>query len=155
LQVIAYSLTFLVGAGGNASAQSAVIVVRGIATEQINRRNEMKLLWREVMVGAAMGLVVSFFGFLRVYLFSRDVVASLAIGSCLFLIVLVATSIGALLPFILQRLGTDPAHAGPAVQVIMDIIGVATCCIVCTAAFAAFDRSDFVAFHAKDASGMR
>jgi Mg/Co/Ni transporter MgtE len=138
-QVITYSLTFLVGAGGNASAQSAVIVIRGIATRQVNRRNELKLLLREILIGAAMGFVLSFCGFLRVFIFSRDFVASAAIGSCLFLIVVLATTIGAILPFILLRLGTDPAHAGPAVQVIMDIIGVATCCIVCTAAFAIFE----------------
>lgn len=134
--VITFCLTFLVGAGGNASAQSAVLVVRGLATHEITRTNEARFLWREIIVGCAMGLVLSACGFLRVYLFSRDCVAALAIAACLFIIVVTATTIGTILPLILLKVGSDPAHAGPTVQVLMDIIGVSACCIVCSAAFA-------------------
>lgn len=134
--VITFCLTFLVGAGGNASAQSAVLVVRGLATNEVSRANELRILWREVLVGCAMGLVLSGCGFLRVYLFSHDTVASFAIAACLFIIVVVATTVGTMLPLLLQKVGSDPAHAGPTVQVLMDIIGVTVCCIVCTIAFA-------------------
>jgi magnesium transporter len=91
--------------------------VRGLATSEITQRNRLMLIWREFLTGCAMGVVLAALGFARVWLFSRDVVASFAIASTLLFIVVVATSVGALLPLLLLRVGSDPANAGPAVQV--------------------------------------
>jgi Mg/Co/Ni transporter MgtE len=56
---------------------------------------------------------------------------ALAISFALLVIVLLAVIAGALLPFLLQRCGLDPAHAGPSCQVLMDVFGVFCVCFVC------------------------
>jgi Mg/Co/Ni transporter MgtE len=56
---------------------------------------------------------------------------SIAIAGSLFIIVLSSTVIGTLLPLGMYFVGLDPAHAGPSIQVIMDVMGVAITCMVC------------------------
>ena len=46
--------------------------------------------------------------------------------------------VGAALPIVLHRNGVDAAHAGPAIQVLMDILGVTITCAICSTAFALF-----------------
>jgi hypothetical protein len=91
--------------------------VRGMATGEILPQSFGLLVWREFLTGCAMGVVLAVLGFVRVWLFSRDVVAAFAIASTLLCIVVVATTVGALLPLMLLKVGSDPANAGPSVQV--------------------------------------
>jgi len=48
-------------------------------------------------------------------------------------IVVASVVLGTALPFGLARLGADPANAGTSIQVVMDVLGVATTCVVVTA----------------------
>lgn len=118
--ILTYSLTFLIGCGGNASAQTATIVVRGLATGQIHRHNKLKVLGRECLIGICMGVVLSLCGFARVYFFfGDDVQASIAVAVCLLILCVVATALATILPFALQRWSLDPAHSAPIVAVAM------------------------------------
>ena len=133
-------LTMLVGAGGNAGNQSAVRVIRDLAGVPkgiaLPRRVVREFLLQEALVGLVMSVLLGIVGFLRVVLFlgmssfdSAFLLASV-IAVSLILIVIHATVIGCSLPLILQKFGLDPAHAGPAVQVVMDILGVFITCTV-------------------------
>lgn len=134
--ILTYSLTFLIGCGGNASAQTATIVVRGLATGQIGPRNKVKVLGREFLIGTGMGVVLALCGFCRIYFFfGGDVRASLAVSVCLMLLCVIATVLATILPLALHHWNVDPAHSAPTVAVAMDIIGVSISCVVFTAAF--------------------
>lgn len=61
-----------------------------------------------------------------------DAWSSLAIASTMFFIVVTATIVGTALPLGFNRLRIDPAHAGPTIQVVMDISGVLLTCIICS-----------------------
>jgi Mg/Co/Ni transporter MgtE len=61
-----------------------------------------------------------------------DAVSSISIACTMFVIVSLATTIGAALPLGMHRMGMDPAHGGPAIQVVMDIGGVLLTCIICS-----------------------
>lgn len=118
--ILTYSLTFLIGCGGNASAQTATIVVRGLATGQIGARDKMRVLAREMLIGVGMGVVLALCGFCRVYFFfGGDLAASLAVAVCLLLLCVIATVLATVLPLALHRWGLDPAHSAPTMAVAM------------------------------------
>lgn len=126
-------LTMLVGAGGNAGAQSAVSVIRGLATGDLARSRAAAVLWHESKLGLLEGVALTCVGFGRVYLFQYELRSSIAVCLSLFAITSISVFVGALLPLALDRLGMDPAHAGPTIQVVMDILGVWLTCTICSA----------------------
>lgn len=139
--VVIYFLTMLVGAGGNAGSQSTVLVVRQLAIAAArgdrhisDRWHEVRrILGTEVFVGARLALVLFAASFVRCIVFQVRGVECLAICLSMLAITFTSTLVGASLPLILNRFGFDPAHAGAAIQVIMDISGVTiTCIISCT-----------------------
>ena len=91
----------------------------------------MRVVKRELVMGLLLGIALFVVGFLRVSA-KFDVVSSLAIGVTLYVIVASATITGTLIPLGLNRLGIDPAHAGPTIQVVMDVSGVLLTCVVCS-----------------------
>lgn len=126
--VVALYLTMLVGAGGNAGNQTAVLFIRGIATGKVRRFSQVV---PELINALALGLCLVIVGFSRVYLFGASLGESFGITLSLFLIVTSSVVIGAVLPLLLLNVGFDAAHAGPTIQVVMDISGVWITCGVC------------------------
>lgn len=148
-------------AGGNAGNQSAIGVIRGLATGfyKVSREDFSRVMAKQAAVGLLLGLGLSGGGFLRVMLtgwFSGpvlhlprgtperpssllaadgDPVNAFAISISLFFIVMSSVMVGAALPFGLARLGIDPANAGTSIQVIMDVSGVMITCASCLAIF--------------------
>jgi Mg/Co/Ni transporter MgtE len=123
----------LVGAGGNAGNQSAIKVIRGLATGTITATGESmrKVLQQQAAVALMLGTGLAAAGWMRVYLTNGDALNSTAISMALFLIVVTSVLLGAALPFGLAKAGVDPANAGTTIQVLMDCAGVLITCIVC------------------------
>eukprot|EP00742_Colponemidia_sp_Colp-10_P007073 GILJ01007593.1.p1 GENE.GILJ01007593.1~~GILJ01007593.1.p1 ORF type:complete len:208 (+),score=18.00 GILJ01007593.1:162-785(+) len=128
--VIIYFLTMLVGAGGNAGNQSAMLIVRSLALGELNKINIKFVLLRELKVSVIITAAIVVVGFLRVYIFQGTLTNALAIMLSLLVIVLVSIIIGTLLPIALWMVNIDPAHSGPTIQVIMDILGVLITCSI-------------------------
>mmetsp|Transcript_84112 Transcript_84112/g.132810 ORF Transcript_84112/g.132810 Transcript_84112/m.132810 type:complete len:278 (+) Transcript_84112:66-899(+) len=136
--VVIYFLTMLVGAGGNAGSQSTVLVVRqlAIAAARGERQNGerwteiQRILGTEASVGARLAVVLFAASFVRCIVFQVRGVECLAICLSMLAIVFTSTLLGAALPLVLNRFGFDPAHAGAAIQVMMDISGVTITCII-------------------------
>lgn len=139
--VVMLYLTMLVGAGGNAGNQSAVFVIREVAQKRLDPHNVghlATLLCRELRVAAVLAFAMFSLGFLRVLTqeglsWGPDTMESvLAISLSLTIIVFSSVLIGSLLPLCYAWVKLDPAHAGPTIQVVMDIIGVTLTCAVCS-----------------------
>lgn len=131
--IIAVFLTMLIGTGGNAGNQSATLVIRGLTTREMTRRNAYKVLLREFGISLIMASILVTVGFFRVYWSHNDLLSSLVISLSLFLIVVTSMVLGASIPIMLERLDIDPAHsAAPFLATIMDILGVLIYCFVCS-----------------------
>lgn len=123
------SLTFfipmLLGTCGNSGTQSATLVIRGIATGEIELRDFLKIIKREVIVGVLLGVILGIFGFLRVYISQRDLLLSLSTGMTFLSALVAATLAGSSLPLLFSKLKLDPAVlAGPSITTIMDVVGL-------------------------------
>ncbi|CBL43874.1 Magnesium transporter [gamma proteobacterium HdN1] len=122
--VLVFFLPLLVGSGGNAGSQSSTLMVRAIATGDVEVKDWLQLIGRETLValalGGTMGAAVASLGYWRGG-------SEIAIVVCLSMvsIVLVGCLVGLSLPFVLDRLGFDPAGASaPLVTSICDATGV-------------------------------
>jgi len=122
--VLVFFLPLLVASGGNAGSQASTLMIRGLATGDIGIKDWGRLLIRELIVASFLGLTMALaivgIGFWRGGIEIAQVVAYSMV-----LIVLVGSLIGLTLPFLLLKVGWDPATAsGPLVTSIADIIGV-------------------------------
>lgn len=136
--VVTLFLTMLVGAGGNAGNQATVSLIQRLAREQdghMKPSKEFSILLREARLGLLLGLLLCSVAFLRVLLSKGNLVSAIAIGLAAFFIVFISVIVGAALPLGFVHIGIDAAHAGPAIQVLMDIIGVFLTCVICSGIF--------------------
>ena len=125
LQSAVYLATFipmLMDTGGNAGSQSATLVIRGIALEEIEFSDIFKVIWKELRVSILVGFILSAVNFIRIYYFTRSgLETSLVVAISMFLIVIMAKVIGGVLPLVAKTLKIDPAiMASPLITTIVD-----------------------------------
>lgn len=140
--VVTLFLTMLVGAGGNAGNQATVSLIQRLAREKNGRMarfKELSILLREGRFGLLLGVLLCSVAFLRVLFSCGDLTSAIAIGVTAFFIVFISVMAGAAMPLGLVHIGVDAVHAGPAIQVLMDIIGVFLTCNICSAIFGMFN----------------
>lgn len=121
---LAFYVPVLLGTGGNTGNQSATLIIRALATRDLDLKDWRRVLLKESLVGSLLGLTLAFLLLGKVVL---DGHASLApvVGLALFLLVLFANLVGAMLPVVLRRLGVDPALvSNPLVATLSDIFGL-------------------------------
>lgn len=119
-----FFLPLLIASGGNTGAQAATLIVRGMATNDVEKKDWLYMLGKELVVsvglGVTMAVAISAVAFFRV-----DPVIIPIVALSMVCIVLVGSLVGVLLPFILKRIGWDPAVASaPLVTTIADAGGV-------------------------------
>ena len=125
LQSAVYLATFipmLMDTGGNAGSQSATLVIRGIALEEIEFSDIFKVIWKELRVSILVGFILSAVNFIRIYYFTRSgLETSLVVAISMFLTVIMAKVVGGVLPLIAKSLKIDPAiMASPLITTIVD-----------------------------------
>lgn len=125
LQSAVYLATFipmLMDTGGNAGSQSATLVIRGIALEEIEFSDIFKVIWKELRVSILVGFILSAVNFIRIYYFTRSgLETSLVVAISMFLTVIMAKVIGGVLPLVAKSLKIDPAiMASPLITTIVD-----------------------------------
>ena len=135
-QVIAL-VTFLpmvMGTGGNAGAQSSTLVIRGMAVGDIELSDILRVIWKEVKVSAIVGIFLSLFNFVRIYVVGNgSLLLAITVSLSLFLVVLSAKVIGGTLPIIAKKAGIDPAiMANPFIASLTDMISVTIYFILAT-----------------------
>jgi magnesium transporter len=121
---LVFFLPILIASGGNAGAQAATLMIRSLATGDIELKDWLRLLGKEFLVasliGLTLGIAVSLIGIAR-----ADMDIAIVVAITMICIVLMGSLIGMSLPFILARLKLDPATASaPLVTSLVDICGV-------------------------------
>ncbi|WP_281967650.1 magnesium transporter [Roseovarius nanhaiticus] len=121
---LVFFLPLLIDSSGNAGSQSATLMVRALATGDVEMKHWRSLIVRELSVAAALGATMAAVVFpLGAWRGGADV--ALTVGLTMFVVVLIGSLVGMSLPFLLSRLRLDPATAsGPLVTTISDATGV-------------------------------
>ncbi len=124
---LAVLMPIVASMGGNAGTQTMTVTVRAIATRDLTAQNALRVLWREIAVGALNGLL---FGLLMAavagYWFGQPMLG-VVIGVAMTLTLTAAALGGFGVPALLERLGVDPALAsGPLVTTVTDVVGFFT-----------------------------
>ena len=127
--VLASFIPMLMDTGGNCGSQTAVVIIRSMALGELNTRDIGIVLWKEFRVSIVVGLVLSVVNFARIMLFSPgvsvNVPTALVVCASLFITVVLAKSIGALLPILAKMCKLDPAiMAGPLITTIVDALSL-------------------------------
>lgn len=119
-----FFLPLLIASGGNAGSQASTLTVRAMATGEVQLSHWGHMLGREVLVAGLLGLTMAMaiYG-IGVWRGGLDI--ALVVSLAMVVIVLAGSLIGLTLPFVLTRIGLDPATAsGPLVTSITDVAGV-------------------------------
>ena len=124
---LAAFIPVIMGMGGNIGTQSSTIIVRGLATGRVSFENSAKILFKEIRVGLILGILYGILlGIFAIFRF-LDVspLLGVVVGLSICLSMIIATTIGSMVPLILNRFDIDPAIAtGPFVTTAIDILGV-------------------------------
>jgi magnesium transporter len=119
-------MPLLAGLGGNIGTQSITLMVRGLSTGQVELRDAIHHIFREGLIGLAIG---GFFGILVTLVtmsWKRNIELGFVVGLAMTINMLLATIIGTLTRFALKRLKIDPAVAsGPVIATTIDVLGLA------------------------------
>ncbi|MFN3194905.1 MAG: magnesium transporter [Chlorobiota bacterium] len=119
-------IPLLTGTGGNSGTQSATLIIRGIATDDIRYNDWLKVFRKELIVGLLLGLSLAVVAFLRGFLESNDgLQIAWIISISLIVLILWANIVGSLLPILLHKLNLDPAViSGPLITTLVDVSGL-------------------------------
>ncbi len=123
--ILAAFIPLLIGTGGNVGSQIATVVVRSLATRELETRDFPKVLGKELITGLCLGLSLAAFMFVYVMVFRGDFDIAIALAITMILIALCANLVGATLPLVFRRLGIDPAlTSSPGITTVMDVVGL-------------------------------
>lgn len=127
LPVLVTFIPMLTDTGGNAGSQSSTLIIRGMAVGELQERDWFKILWKEFRVSFIAGSILAIVNLVRIGVMYQGHPWGVAFTvSCAMLgTVVLAKTIGGLLPVIAKRLHTDPAlMAGPLITTIVDAVSL-------------------------------
>jgi magnesium transporter len=131
--VLALFIPLIISSGGNSGSQASTLVIRAMAVGEVRLRDWWRVLRRELAAGTALGAILATLGLLRVLLLpvhgvdssQHLVLIAFTVAASVIGIVLWGAVSGSMLPFVLSRLGLDPASASaPFVATLVDVTGV-------------------------------
>jgi magnesium transporter len=132
--VLAVFIPLIISSGGNSGSQAASLIIRAMAIGEVTLRDWWKVMRREIYSGLSLGIILAFIGVLRIsawsYLFTNTYgphwfLIAMTVGFSLVGVVLWGTLSGSMLPFLLKRLGLDPAtSSAPFVATLVDVTGL-------------------------------
>ena len=137
--VLALFLPLIVSSGGNSGSQASTLMIRAMALGEVTLRDWWKVMGREVQAGLSLGAILGAIGVVRVgawaiigeQYFHRQPygphwpLVAVTVGIALVGVVLWGTLSGSMLPFLLRRVGADPAtSSAPFVATLVDVTGL-------------------------------
>lgn len=118
------SMPMLMGTGGNAGSQVSTLIIRGLAVGEIEIKDYLKIVFKELRVASVCGLVLAIANIVRMYLFCEGTFeVFLVVSLAMFCAIVVAKLIGCSLPIFAKIVKLDPAlMAGPMIATLVDIV---------------------------------
>ncbi|MGF2614248.1 magnesium transporter [Rossellomorea vietnamensis] len=122
---LAFFMPMIAGMTGNTGTQSLAVVVRGLASRDIDTKTVMKLIGREFWVAIIIGITCSLLIAAIAYVWQGSIILGFVVGTSLLLTLIIGTMAGTVIPLILYKLKVDPAVAsGPLITTINDILSL-------------------------------
>ena len=131
--VLAMFVPLIISSGGNSGSQAATLIIRAMAIGEVRLGDWWRVMRREVLSGVVLGAILAGIGVLRIAVWSLFFntygehwpLVAITVGVSLIGVVLWGTLSGSMLPFLLKRLGLDPAtSSAPFVATLVDVTGL-------------------------------
>jgi magnesium transporter len=131
--VLALFVPLIISSGGNSGSQAATLIIRALALGEVRLSDWWRVLRRELVAGFALGAILALIGFVRIaawnavfHVYGQDwFLVGVTVAVSLVGVVVWGTLTGSMLPFILKRLGFDPAtSSAPFVATLVDVTGL-------------------------------
>ena len=121
--VLVSYLPLLMSTGGNSGSQASTLIIRGMATDEIDLKDVLKVTWKEFRVSIILGVSLSLINMAKVLIIDRESMAiALTVAISMVIIVIFAKLLGSLLPMAAKKLGIDPAlMANPMISSLTDM----------------------------------
>lgn len=115
-------VTMLTGTGGNCGSQSSTLVIRGLATGEIEFKDILRVVFKEVRVAAMVGVMLAVANTIRILImYPGSYLLAFGLGITLVFTVIIAKTIGCVLPLVAKKCGLDPAlMAAPLITTLVD-----------------------------------
>ncbi|HWI53315.1 MAG TPA: magnesium transporter [Symbiobacteriaceae bacterium] len=127
LALLTIFITTMAGEAGNAATQALAVVVRSLATGEIETKDVFKVVWREMRVGATAGIFCGIVLAGLAYFMKGSLPLAMVVGIAIAINIPVAKVMGAFFPILITRLGMDPAVAsGPFITTVTDVTSMLT-----------------------------
>src|SRR5947207_655800 len=132
--VLALFVPLIISSGGNSGSQATSLIIRSLALRELKLRDWYRVFGREVISGVMLGALLGAIGFFRIVLWQRlhitnygphYMLVAFTVWAALMGVAMFGTLAGSLLPFIMRRLGFDPAtSSAPFVATLVDVTGL-------------------------------
>lgn len=132
--VLMLFVPLIISSGGNSGSQAASLIIRALALKELKLRNWWRVFGREILSGIALGSLLGMIGFIRIILWyqfgwqtyaNHPYLVGVTVWASLIGVVTFGTLAGSMLPFLLRRLGFDPAtSSAPFVATLVDVTGL-------------------------------
>jgi len=126
-------MPLIMSSGGNSGSQASTLIIQAMAMGEVTISDWWRVMKREILSGLFLGLILGALGFIRIagwHAFSESygeywVLVGLVVSLSLIGVVLWGSLTGSMLPFLLRRLGADPASSSaPFVSTLVDVTGL-------------------------------
>jgi len=123
---LVFFIPVLSGTGGNAGTQTTTVIIRGLATGELEMKDILQILFKEIRIALLVGLAMGVLTAIRAILTSPEpqliIPLSVTVGLAMVGCVMLAISAGVILPILFKRIGLDPAlMSGPFISSLMDV----------------------------------
>lgn len=122
LPILVSFIPMLTDTGGNSGSQSATMVIRGMALDDIHFSDLGRVIWKELRISLVVGLLLGALNFIRIIVFHPDqTLIALTVSGAMVAVVVMSKLMGCSLPLLAQKLKLDPAiMAAPLITTIVD-----------------------------------
>lgn len=123
---LASFIPIIAGMGGNIATQSSTIIVRGMATGRVNMPQFFQIVGRETLVGIVLGVMFGLLlGLMASFQYTTQAYLGLVVGISVCAVMIMAASLGTVIPMLLKRFHIDAAIAtGPFITTSIDVLGI-------------------------------
>ena len=119
-------IPMLMDTGGNCGSQASTMVIRALATDEIEPKDVFKVWWKEARIGVMCGVTLGLVNGIRIFIQYHDLGIAIVIACTLCLTAVLAKSLGCFLPLLAKAIHLDPAYmASPLITTITDACSLA------------------------------
>lgn len=126
IPILVSFIPMVMDTGGNCGSQASTMIIRGLATDEIELTDILKVWFKEIRVALLCGVTLAIVNGIRIFImYGSNISLALVVGITIILTACIAKSLGCILPMIAKKIGLDPAYmASPMITTIVDACSI-------------------------------